>query len=149
MGYTLGHTLSTLNQARQKRAMFCVVRRTEYTVQFLHTLRAHHLIYGFGCTVSNAWVEGLRYVFVYFRFHKYRPTFRGIRIFSTPGHRRWITYDRFTKLARSADVGQIFITNSAHKGGLFTSKGFEYRYNRNDHRSERRFKCGELVASAW
>lgn len=54
MGYSISFAVSTLNQARQKHAMFCVVRRTDYTVQFLHTLRSHQLIYGFTCVSDDA-----------------------------------------------------------------------------------------------
>ena len=139
MGHSISGTIAVLNQARARKTLYCTVRKTKYMLKFLQVLRQHNYIYGFTADPETD------KIYVYFRFHKHRPTLNGLKQISKPGHRRYVTFNRFNRLSHQMTVGQIYVTNSSFADGLSSAHGYELFYNR----INRKQKCGELLATVW
>jgi|TARA_R110002033_G_scaffold16218_1_gene45350 ribosomal protein S8 len=133
-------SIAIINAAVARNVPYCTVKKTADVVCFLHILRRHHFIYGFACDdVSEK-------IFVYFRFHKFRSIFQGLRVFSRPGHRRFITYTDFANYTKNTHPGQIFILNSTYSRGYASSDNFMAL---NKSFMDSKFKSGELLATVW
>lgn len=131
-------SIAIINAAVARNIPYCTVKKTHDVLCFLNLLRRHHFIYGFACDgVSEE-------VFVYFRFHKFRSVLHGLRTYSRPGHRRFVSYRAFMRYAHKMDPGQIFILNSTYSSGFSSLSNFEVQ---NRQYVNSKFKSGELLAT--
>lgn len=140
MSRSLASLIALVSQSQARRVVYCRVRKTKYMMQFLNILRANNFIYGY----SGESLSQEDMVFVYFRFYKYRPLLKGIRLFSKAGHRRFLKKDHFGYLAQKMDPGQIYITSSAVLSGMTSLRGLESLA-----RISYKQKCGELLSTVW
>lgn len=109
-------------------------------LKFLTALRTNCFIYGY------ALVPASDVVYVYLRYHKYRPVIRGLKQVSRPGHKKYVTYDSYLNMTVHSHPGTTYIVNSSFTGGVLQQIGdAELRFPQ----FIRKYKCGELLCVVW
>lgn len=136
-GHLISQAIAGIKLAHQQNRIYCVVKKSKYMLRFLSVLRANCFIYGYACVPSTD------NVFVYLRYYKSRPLLRGLKQVSRPGHKRYVTFHKYSKMVSQAP-GTTFIVNSTF-AGLRPVDVASLRYPN----LVRKYNCGELLCVVW
>lgn len=139
-GHLVSQTIAGIKLAHQQNRIFCVVKKSKHVLRLLSVLRGNCFIYGFACS------PGTDIIYVYLRYHKSRPTIRGIKQVSRPGHKKYVTFFGYSKMTVHSHPGTTYIVNSSFTDGKLQQVGdAELRFPN----FIRKYKCGELLCVVW
>jgi len=135
----LAFSYGLLKQAHHQKKVYCEVKNSKQTIFYLKSLRKNSFIYGYSL------IPETNRVFVYLRYYRNRPTLRGIKLYSKPGHKRTITKKNIFEIARRTNPGNSVIVGTSKTATLEITSMFKhdkYLQFANTH-------FGELMSMVW
>ena len=139
MNKSLAFTYGLVKQAHHQKKVYCEVKNSKQTILYLRALRENSMIYGYSILPKT------NKIFVYLRYYRNRPIIKDIRLYSKPGHKRYLNrYNSFkiTKIINPSNVLLVGTSKTSTLEQLFISK-----YDKQYQLGNKHF--GELLSMIW
>lgn len=128
-----------VRQAHHQKKVYCEVKMSLQTALYLRSLRNSAMIYGYSL------IPGTNRVFVYLRYYRNRPAIKEIKLYSKPGHKRYINTKNIFHITQRTNPGTGLLVGTSKTSTL--EDLFLFRYDKHLNYSNRNF--GELMSMVW
>lgn len=139
MKRNLTFTYSLVKQAHHQKKVYCEVKNCKQTVLYLRALRENSMIYGYS-KIPNS-----ERIVVYLRYYRNRPILKNLKLYSKPGHRRFINKRNIFNITKTTNLGNILLVGTSRSSTL--EQLYVSKYDKQLIYSNKNF--GELISMVW
>lgn len=135
----LAFSYGLVKQAHHQKKVYCEVKKCKQTILYLRALRQNSIIYGYSV------IPKTDRVFVYLRYFRNRPVLKDIRLYSKPGHRRFVSKKNIFSITQRTNPGNVLLVGTSRTSSL--EQLYVSKYDKFMQYSNKNF--GELLSMVW
>lgn len=139
MRRNLTFTYSLVKQAHHQKKVYCEVKNCKQTILYLRALRENSMIYGYS-KIPNS-----DRIFVYLRYYRNRPVIKDLKLYSKPGHRRFVSRKNIFNITKGVNPGNVLLVGTSKSSTL--EQLYVSKHDKHFVYSNKNF--GELLSMAW